>query len=76
MSERLAEFWARNEMPRPSLLKLGISAEVAREVAAARDLDLHHVRAHQRQLVPGERSGQHVRQVEHLHPGQQIGVRL
>ena len=75
VSERFAAFWARNEIPsRPG--SAGVRTEVPGEVADRRCLDLDHVRAHQRQLVPGERSRQHVGQVEHLHPGQQIGVRL
>jgi hypothetical protein len=61
--------------PEPARAQLGIATEVAREIATARHLDLHHVRAHQPQLVPGERPGEHVRQVQHPYAGQQVGSR-
>ena len=45
-------------------VELGIGAELAREIAGARRLDLDHLGAELRQLIAAERSGQHIGEVE------------
>jgi hypothetical protein len=45
-------------------VQVGVSAQLPREVAAPRGLDLDDLRPHMRQLMAAERSRQHVRQVQ------------
>jgi len=51
--------------PHAAAIELGIGAELAREVARARHLDLDYLGAELRQLIAAERAGEHVGQIEH-----------
>src|SRR4030095_10334973 len=53
----------------PPLIEARIGPELTSEIARARHLDLDHVGAQLRELIAGERSRQHVGEIEDAEPG-------
>ena len=51
-------------------VEVGIGAELAREVAGLRHLDLDDFRAEQRKFVGAQRTSEHIAQVKDADPGQ------